>query len=138
MRHAELSWSISYRFFFFFNDTATTEIYTLSLHDALPISRTSNDPGLPLSVGTVVFVNWTSATLQAEARTKPAANSSADHNLRPTSRRVNALIGPTTPGGTFRRTCVAPKTRNPASVGRFWHQKCGIRGPNPTAQDYSR
>src|SRR3712207_9501777 len=26
--------------FFFFNDTATTEIYTLSLHDALPIWRT--------------------------------------------------------------------------------------------------
>src|SRR3712207_7755338 len=25
-------------FYFFFNDTATTEIYTLSLHDALPIS----------------------------------------------------------------------------------------------------
>src|SRR5258705_10910301 len=25
--------------FFFFNDTATTEIYTLSLHDALPISH---------------------------------------------------------------------------------------------------
>src|SRR2546425_12109640 len=32
MRHLSLS------FFFFFNDTATTEIYTLSLHDALPIS----------------------------------------------------------------------------------------------------
>src|SRR5258708_27540971 len=30
---------ISIRFFFFFNDTATTEIYTLSLHDALPICR---------------------------------------------------------------------------------------------------
>src|SRR5256885_8640326 len=30
-------WSVSF-FFFFFNDTATTEIYTLSLHDALPIS----------------------------------------------------------------------------------------------------
>src|SRR2546430_12440850 len=29
-------------FFFFFNDTATTEIYTLSLHDALPISRSFN------------------------------------------------------------------------------------------------
>src|SRR2546429_6524727 len=27
--------------FFFFNDTATTEIYTLSLHDALPISGTA-------------------------------------------------------------------------------------------------
>src|SRR6266480_329449 len=30
-------------FFFFFNDTATTEIYTLSLHDALPISRCRGD-----------------------------------------------------------------------------------------------
>src|SRR5690349_22320160 len=29
------------RFVFFFNDTATPEIYTLSLHDALPISRPS-------------------------------------------------------------------------------------------------
>src|SRR3712207_8608406 len=29
--------------FFFFNDTATTEIYTLSLHDALPISFKSAD-----------------------------------------------------------------------------------------------
>src|SRR5436309_14512048 len=29
-------------FFFFFNDTATTEIYTLSLHDALPISIAAN------------------------------------------------------------------------------------------------
>src|SRR5260370_5094719 len=28
---------LSSSFFFFFNDTATTEIYTLSLHDALPI-----------------------------------------------------------------------------------------------------
>src|SRR3712207_9524243 len=27
-----------HKFFIFFNDTATTEIYTLSLHDALPIS----------------------------------------------------------------------------------------------------
>src|SRR3989454_2717076 len=31
--------------FFFFNDTATTEIYTLSLHDALPISRRALAPG---------------------------------------------------------------------------------------------
>src|SRR3989442_11979939 len=29
---------------FFFNDTATTEIYTLSLHDALPISRRPDHP----------------------------------------------------------------------------------------------
>src|SRR5256885_13313160 len=30
-------WRIFMNFFFFLNDTATTEIYTLSLHDALPI-----------------------------------------------------------------------------------------------------
>src|SRR2546427_10578788 len=33
--------------FFFFNDTATTEIYTLSLHDALPIWRGSIAAGCP-------------------------------------------------------------------------------------------
>src|SRR2546429_6672882 len=33
------SLSIFHSLFFFFNDTATTEIYTLSLHDALPISH---------------------------------------------------------------------------------------------------
>src|SRR3712207_7014718 len=35
--------------FFFFNDTATTEIYTLSLHDALPISRVSSGSSIPAS-----------------------------------------------------------------------------------------
>src|SRR6202166_5434482 len=30
---------LRFLYFFFFNDTATTEIYTLSLHDALPISN---------------------------------------------------------------------------------------------------
>src|SRR2546425_13088642 len=30
---------LSFSLFFFFNDTATTEIYTLSLHDALPICQ---------------------------------------------------------------------------------------------------
>src|SRR2546426_8961667 len=33
--------------FFFFNDTATTEIYTLSLHDALPISHVKSAWGSP-------------------------------------------------------------------------------------------
>src|SRR5258708_2773756 len=42
--------------FFFFNDTATTEIYTLSLHDALPISlrstSTTSIAGMSLNRGT--------------------------------------------------------------------------------------
>src|SRR5258707_11767704 len=37
---------LSLFFFFFFNDTATTEIYTLSLHDALPISRQRRSGGI--------------------------------------------------------------------------------------------
>src|SRR2546430_10771352 len=46
MRFRELvSSHLSIFFFFFFNDTATTEIYTLSLHDALPIYPPG--PGLP-------------------------------------------------------------------------------------------
>src|SRR3712207_9309961 len=32
-------------YFFFFNDTATTEIYTLSLHDALPLTYNGTVPG---------------------------------------------------------------------------------------------
>src|SRR5471032_738965 len=34
---------------FFFNDTATTEIYTLSLHDALPISSASPTSSIPVT-----------------------------------------------------------------------------------------
>src|SRR5271163_5191722 len=37
--------------FFFFNDTATTEIYTLSLHDALPISPPARRRGNPAAAG---------------------------------------------------------------------------------------
>src|SRR5947209_20582171 len=42
-------WSFSFLIFFlfFFNDTATTEIYTLSLHDALPISPELQAPRPP-------------------------------------------------------------------------------------------
>src|SRR5258707_8330145 len=42
---ARSSAQLSFSFLFFFNDTATTEIYTLSLHDALPISVFSNAGG---------------------------------------------------------------------------------------------
>src|SRR3712207_8705870 len=39
---------------FFFNDTATTEIYTLSLHDALPILNTLNYDGKTKRMGRTV------------------------------------------------------------------------------------
>src|SRR2546430_10509081 len=50
--------------YFFFNDTATTEIYTLSLHDALPIyypgswnQGLSSGQGL-MAVALVIFARW--------------------------------------------------------------------------------
>src|SRR3712207_8357854 len=49
--------------YFFFNDTATTEIYTLSLHDALPIS----------SCSALVRTVWLSIERSAADATFPAA-----------------------------------------------------------------
>src|SRR2546428_8195450 len=44
-----------YSFFFFFNDTATPEIYTLSLHDALPISRGTASAARKIGTSTSQF-----------------------------------------------------------------------------------
>src|SRR2546422_2642862 len=52
------------RFFFFFNDTATTEIYTLSLHDALPICIRWISELIEIAGGRDVF---------AELRAEPGA-----------------------------------------------------------------
>src|SRR5258706_9684043 len=61
-------------FFFFFNDTATTEIYTLSLHDALPISviGTAIDDGLVRPdphVGGEIFAEQPAAVPRSEEHT---------------------------------------------------------------------
>src|SRR3712207_8348205 len=51
-------------YFFFFNDTATTEIYTLSLHDALPIFiGTVGDAAVVPAPVEVTRSNGTTATL---------------------------------------------------------------------------
>src|SRR2546430_17703673 len=67
--------------FFFFNDTATTEIYTLSLHDALPISRELRREKIagvsPHQVGLLVAIKYapgvTVGELAAEERVSTAA-----------------------------------------------------------------
>src|SRR2546430_12495725 len=60
MFHVRCSSPVSYQyFFFFFNDTATTEIYTLSLHDALPIcpwfTQRADQPLAGKTLGAVRF-----------------------------------------------------------------------------------
>src|SRR3712207_6871707 len=67
--------------FFFFNDTATTEIYTLSLHDALPIWRRA----LPRrSEGVVVETMADAASHRWEPRPRP----------RDRTGRVSIQVGP--------------------------------------------
>src|ERR1017187_11017541 len=58
-------------FFFFFNDTATTEIYTLSLHDALPISlREPNGEWLRLEIALPGYSVWLRAWQAQVGRVK--------------------------------------------------------------------
>src|SRR2546427_6082436 len=73
-------------FFFFFNDTATTEIYTLSLHDALPISSiprrldASGTSSRLLEEESVIAVlrmeTWCAATARRADRKSTRLNSS--------------------------------------------------------------
>src|SRR2546426_9347337 len=56
--------------FFFFNDTATTEIYTLSLHDALPISPKAMAAAQLMPGNTACA---TTATAAVVASTRPIA-----------------------------------------------------------------
>src|SRR3712207_7005130 len=59
----------------FFNDTATTEIYTLSLHDALPISKTTSEPttsrtrGRRLTCTPMPLAARTSSSMSSDGRT---------------------------------------------------------------------
>src|SRR5256886_1151594 len=58
-------------FFFFFNDTATTEIYTLSLHDALPISPEPGGSRTAQGPVAVLVDARTDDTAGGEARCRP-------------------------------------------------------------------
>src|SRR2546423_5923832 len=61
-------------FFFFFNDTATTEIYTLSLHDALPICRYR-----PASGSAARPSEWRPAAALRSAPGRGASSRSEEH-----------------------------------------------------------
>src|SRR3712207_7081799 len=70
---------MSYLCLFFFNDTATTEIYTLSLHDALPICipkiliPTTFGTGAEMTTYAVISFNHKKKLLQDEAFLADAA-----------------------------------------------------------------
>src|SRR3712207_8310723 len=78
--------------FFFFNDTATTEIYTLSLHDALPISPTvssrTTSEAASLSEGRAVRRDQIRPELSTSAAT--SANRSGWRGADRKSTRLNS------------------------------------------------
>src|SRR5437588_11185626 len=59
---------------FFFNDTSTTEIYTLSLHDALPISST-----VALASSVARYTDQTSGVPEWPSLLMPPASRSEEH-----------------------------------------------------------
>src|SRR5258708_25880448 len=73
--------------FFFFNDTATTEIYSLSLHDALPISpRRISSPGCCRATRPMTSARCASAR-STSSPTLPPARSSCATTPPPTAAR---------------------------------------------------
>src|SRR3712207_8655423 len=70
--------------FFFFNDTATTEIYTLSLHDALPIwpQRSATDRSSPGRSSPAATATTSSSSRAAQLAVTPSASSSASTRCR--------------------------------------------------------
>src|SRR2546422_8383867 len=84
---------------FFFNDTATTEIYTLSLHDALPISSLLPVPkyavlsnparfcvNLPTTSNPSVFASWRSSRRRWGSRSSASSRRSEEHTSELQSR----------------------------------------------------
>src|SRR2546422_2725171 len=70
--------------FFFFNDTATTEIYTLSLHDALPISAEADRDRLSHDHRAVALEAVSAALARLRlARARPSLHGLAVHRLGP-------------------------------------------------------
>src|SRR2546422_3524939 len=74
--------------FFFFNDTATTEIYTLSLHDALPICPAAREVAAPGAVGQRHAARHPRA---AGRRGRPRPRHEADRDRKST--RLNSSHG---------------------------------------------
>src|SRR5256884_4357244 len=90
--------------FFFFNDTATTEIYTLSLHDALPISG-------PAPTDLAPFTRFYSSQYQVAEHVSPPLSEEIKVTLK-VSQNLHAGMGPYLLGAL-----VGKDTKNPLDAG---------------------
>src|SRR5258708_36158147 len=67
--------------FFFFNDTATTEIYTLSLHDALPILSSAHGAGVSLVAGATATAAPHPTPRKRERRDRKSTRLNSSHQI---------------------------------------------------------
>src|SRR2546429_5277918 len=65
--------------FFFFNDTATTEIYTLSLHDALPISPPATNCSPPRRQGQAASASAPAPTTTSSTTDRKSTRLNSSH-----------------------------------------------------------
>src|SRR2546430_11358840 len=81
------------RSFFFFNDTATTEIYTLSLHDALPISRARNIIDTAPTTFSFEAVSWANGFAQIAIDPRQGTKSrSEEHTLNSSHSQISYAV----------------------------------------------
>src|SRR2546430_7806372 len=91
-------------YFFFFNDTATTEIYTLSLHDALPISPRHR--AIP-----AIEVCWPPSLPTSAATTRPCESDRKSTRLNSSHSQISYAV-----------FCLKKKT-HPLRQGRGRHRR---------------
>src|SRR3989454_12733462 len=119
-------------FFFFFNDTATTEIYTLSLHDALPISLgrvvleaiAPAAPQRPATFGTPGLSNSRAAIPETTLLPRPYDGVCVAHPRRRLPCRHSSWPFPWLHSARCSRAPVVPSrnpsaTPSPATTSRF-------------------
>src|SRR2546430_7916590 len=79
-------------YFFFFNDTATTEIYTLSLHDALPIWNLSRETILVAAGNKPLFTDFCLARLPSAETVNMSATKHLFARTRPSTDRKSTRL----------------------------------------------
>src|SRR5574337_975954 len=90
----------SFLFFFFFNDTATTEIYTLSLHDALPICGWSGPCTVSGNQCTVSMTTSTTVAASFSLDTPPPTGTIAINNGAAATSTASVTLNLTCSDGT--------------------------------------
>src|SRR6266511_5200949 len=121
---------------FFFNDTATTDIYTLSLHDALPISRLRRADQPPVPAGRVGDRSCVRRPGRAAGAAAPAERAARVPVLRRRGDRAVAYRPGLPPAAEVDRAPLVPGAGGPAGrlgrlaarlvgAGARGHRRCG-------------